>query len=282
MHVFAPVDDRLVAQLARFYETYGLEAGENLKLIMPPFIPERATYYRWHTAAFMTPVPEMDLILSRQPDRMVFQWSDGILKRHAEGYGQSPFYRMLRLALGTGRGRIEGDAEVLSRECTADVVWRSNASVEERIVDLNRALHEKLDWPVHLRFRELRRAVIVVSGTYEYHPLPGPRGMQRIDEVQIRGSRERKSINSGGGGSGDIAEFLERVSDYIGRPVVAGPISGAPEKFRWLDCPRPPGLRLPDDELSLVLRHLSEQTGLVFGKEDREVQVLVVQEHLRE
>src|SRR5262249_12826051 len=64
----APADD----WQARFNAVYNLKDGEDLKLIPPPFIPERLAYYR---SVQPTPIPG----LASDPSSFIFNWTDNQL-----------------------------------------------------------------------------------------------------------------------------------------------------------------------------------------------------------
>lgn len=130
-------------------------------------------------------------------------------------------------------------------------------------------------------FREVEREVVVVSGTYYHTPMPGYED-HYYDAVQIYGSTPRKDPRIGGGGEETFADFLHKLSGYIGSHIV-GEVANAPVKITYLFGPRPRNaegrsmLRLPEEEVQLVLKHVSEQTGLTFRHEKRKVQILFVE-----
>jgi len=286
------VDPRLVDQLETFYAAYSLKPDENVKLIPPPFMRERATYLEWVRTSEIIQLPEhameMASELSRAPlpDWISLTSMGWNLKPYGgQSYGRGSFHMRVEQHLQMGRAYMEGNADLIERGIEADIVWREEASPEEKVDGLQRELRDKLHWPVRLEVRTVKRPVIVAGGRFEHRRLPQyDDSWARFTVVELYGRRRREEPDSGPGGTGDFDEFLRWTSDFIGSPVVAGDITGMPKEITWLYGPRvrdeETGRRLfplPDEESELVLQHLGEQTGLSFHLEEREVRMLFVE-----
>jgi RNA polymerase sigma factor (sigma-70 family) len=264
-----PMD--VIAPLERFYDAYRLREGENVKLVIPS-LPERQAYYERFSKDQAAAIP-------RGPESMMFRWHEPCLEHWADAFGGTPISLHLRSILGLGRQDIEGRDDALQRLLSCDVVYRVGIAPEDMAKDIEQELRRELNWPVRLSFRDVNRTVVAVSGAYRYSPLPGLAEFQGCDTIEIYGSQRREDPSRGpGGGSGSLAEFFHRVGGYTGRQVVSD-AKDTGGMIGWLDGPLPRGGqrgRLPDDEVALVLQHLSEQTGLTFTEEERQVRILYV------
>ncbi len=270
------VDEELVGHLRRFRDAYSLGPDENLKLIVPPFMPERKTYIAWKRAEEMVRLPELPV--TRAPDWMTFKFSNGTLRKDGECYGS---YRLTGIvnALGIGRSHLQGADELVYAAVPGDLIYRPEATRDDKVDELERALRSQLNWDVSLELRRVERDVLVADGLYEYKGLPDY-AEWHFNTIEMYGSRQGECH---GGSTGDIAEFLGDLGDFIGTPVVVGAIAQAPERVQWRYGWKPRGYKhqwafpLPANETELVLGHVTEQTGLTFHTEQRQIQVLFVE-----
>lgn len=275
------VDEELVGHLRRFRDAYSLGPDEDLKLMVPPFMPERNTYIAWKRAEEMVRLPELPV--TRAPDWMTFKFSNGTLRKDGECYGSYSLTRTVN-ALGIGRSHLQGADEFVYAAVPGDLVYRPEATRDDKVDELERALRSQLNWDVRLDLRRAERDVLVADGVYEYRGL-ADYAEWHFNTIEMYGSRKGKTY---GGSTGDIAEFLRELGDFIGTPVVVGKISQAPERVQWSYGWRPRGYKhqwafpLPANEIQLVLRHVTEQTGLTFHTEQRQIQVLFVEGRLPE
>jgi hypothetical protein len=100
-------------------------------------------------------------------------------------------------------------------------------------------------------------------------------------EAYTRSSKEVVPGGGGaGGGGGDFAMFLNWVGEWIGRPVVSEVEAPPKGQIVWYYNQRSPfteQTRREDHEEASVLRHLQEQTGLVFARERRPIRILFIE-----
>jgi hypothetical protein len=275
------MDEEQLTALLRFYEVYSLGPQESVRLVSAPFMPERLTYQRW-----AEPGPRVRA--SRTPNGVILHQQGEKLLLWGQHHGKPPNLAFqLRSVTELDRPHIEGDQQLLGRTLRADVVVRPGAPGHQVVGEFQTAL-EGIGWPVRLDLQRVERDVLIASGQYNYQPLPRWAAYLHgrspaIDVVEIFGSRPRQELDRGGGGGGDFEEFLDWVGDYVGNPVVAEGITGVPESIQWRNGPRlqEPGKGrsdpLPPGEAALVLRHLTEQTGLTFREGTRPVPILFVE-----
>jgi hypothetical protein len=130
-------------------------------------------------------------------------------------------------------------------------------------------LRKDCELPLRLRLVPQDRDVIVATGKFRFTPI----GQEKHVVIygKVFGERE------GGGGSGNLDQFLRFLGAHIGEQIVneaEGPEHGA---FAWRERHQPFREDVKEDrDEDSVLRHVSEQTGLTFTKEKRSVPVVVV------
>jgi uncharacterized protein (TIGR03435 family) len=265
---------------------YGLEPGQDLRRVAPPFPPIRMEYYR-------TGHPLQSEAIKEGPSAMVFRWSDGKLNNWGMTFGDSadPGYNLtgvLDALLDIKSQQIDGPRDVLETRLAGDWVIREGASQESALNQLQEILQNEFKLPVKLEFREVDREVYVARGEYNLTPLPGQEGKGKLiltdetietDEIQIFGTQ--LVPNSGaGGGTGEFEEFLGWLGRWIGTPIVSEVDLKPTNQVSWHLHERSPSTeqsRGEDHDPKLVLGNITLQTGLTFTLEKRPVRILFVQ-----
>lgn len=238
-----------------------LAEGEIVKRIAPPFPPCRAVSHR-AMQTFGTPRP--------LPDVKCVRWRPGDTRQGGGGHmgpASIPFIVDALLRIAIERQEIEGDPELLKAPIDGDWIVREGVPAEKVVPRLEEILRQQCKLPVKLRLDQAKREVIVAKGKYQFTP-----------------TAERKSIEvpterGGGGGSDDFEGFLRaigtRVHCQIINEVESPPQSFVQWSYRQRSLSKEPGTEdRADDSL---LKHISEQTGLVFTKAKRNVPVLFVE-----
>lgn len=263
---------------------YGLRPDEMIRRIAPPFAPLRMTYYR-------IAHPTQARAISDGPTAMSFQW-DGV-RLHSLGMtfaGDEKGYSLsgvLDALLGIKRHEVEGPSDLLKTRLPGDWVVRGGIPEAVAIAHLEKALRNDIGLPVRLEFRIVERNVYVARGHYRFTPLPGQPSEDTIhytdataaaDPVQIFG--KELVAGSGGGGTGNFAEFLQWLGRWIGTPI-ADAVAEPPHRLlSWQLHERSPsnaGTRREDHDAELVLKNVTAQTSLRFAQESRPVKLLFVE-----
>jgi hypothetical protein len=185
---------------------------------------------------------------------------------------------VLTFALQLKQYQFEGPDEVLGLEVPGDWVVRENASTEALLGALEGILRDELHQPVRFERREVERDVIVVSGRYQYRPLPGtpdkPWIYLCVEDVP--------DPHMGGGGSGTLAKMWTWLGNRTGRRIVDESQSPADLEVHWEDrlARHVSQLTQNTDEgaakLERILANLCRQTSLEFHHERRPVPVWFV------
>jgi len=250
-----------------FYEVYRLEEGQVLKRIAPPFIPERAEYYRHQERSQASAVPE-------PPDYFTFHW-DGKLKPWGLGFtnGKTPLESVLRHNLNMGRDTFEGPEELLEIQVPGDWIVREDSSTEEHLKALQNILKDQIGREIYFVRSKVDREVLIASGRFKFRPSPA---MFSTGSVHMY-SDELDSDTGGGGGSGSLSKFLQRIAGQINMTVIDKTRRSEDTELQWNTHRSSylrrlkPGTHEYQAKLEMLLKNLSEQTGLKFERERRMV-----------
>jgi hypothetical protein len=212
----------ILAEMAEKHE-YGLEDDQLVRVVRPPFPDIRMKYYE-------TGNPTQAKAIPRGPDAMSFRWKDDKLSNWGMTFGSGGYSvsDVLCALQGFARREIEGDGELIGTDVSGDWIVREGCSNSEFLEQIEQLLRVEYELPIRLKYADVEREVWVADGEYRFSPLPGQPARSETqltdrklvsDPVQIF----RKEFNidgSGGGGSGDLAEFLQNLGDAIGDQVV--------------------------------------------------------------
>jgi uncharacterized protein (TIGR03435 family) len=265
---------------------YGLEEGQDVRRVAPPFPPIRMEYYR-------TGHPSQSEAIKEGPSAMVFLWTDGKLRNWGMTFGDSadPGYNLtggLDSLLDIKSQQIDGPSELLETRLAGDWVIREGADQAAVLKQLQDILQNEFLLPVKLEFREVEREVYVARGEYELTPLPGQEGQGKLilndetittDEIQIFGT-DLVPNSGAGGGTGEFEEFLSWLGRWIGTPIVSEVDLKPTNQVSWHLHERSPSTeqsRSKDHDPTLVLGNITLQTGLTFTLEKRPVRILFVE-----
>jgi hypothetical protein len=282
-----------------FYEVYRLEEGQVLKRIAPPFIPEREDYYyeQSHGA------------VQEPPDFFTFHW-DGQLRLYGEGWwgGKRPLLSVLRNNLSMGRDTFEGPEELLDVQVPGDWMVRKHSgaggranvpaapgmprpagnrkdpSVGELLKALEKILKDEIGRDIRFVKRRVEREVIVATGRYRFRALDGKGDGTR---VYMYSDKFDPDAGGGGGTAQSVSEFLAALANRVAIPVIdqtksSGQITIVYDHQRSAYLDKVKDNAEKDKKLEILLKNLSEQTGLKFKRERRMVDKWFVTEAGRE
>lgn len=253
---------------------YGLEEDQLVRVVRPPFPDIRMKYYQ-------TGNPGQAKAIPRGPDAMSFRWKDGQMSNWGMTFGNGQGYSVsdvLCTLQGFASREIEGDGELIGTDVSGDWIVREGASNSEFLEQIEQLLRVEYELPIRLKYEDVEREVWVADGEYKFSPLPGQPARSETqlidrkvvsDPVQIF-RKECNTDGSGGGGSGDLSEFLQALGDAIGNQVVDSAFERPEIRITW---------RYHDDmreDPEAVLKNITAQTGLTFGREIKIVKRLLV------
>jgi len=251
---------------ARFEAAYLLNEVELVKHIRPPFIPERTTFYRNEESlrgqAEAIPEPP-NYFTFRQNGRTLQHWGLGFI-----GTDRHTLYYVLRHVFGLKRFEIQGSAVLLNLSMEGDWTLREGAELPALMGALEALLRRELNRSVRCEKRGIEREVIVVRG----RP-PEENGKAVLIYA------EDASDDGAGGGTGNFTEFLSHVGDKLGLPLVSEVAGGGLWKITWYNHADADYTTMDarlNELTGKVLQNITAQTGLIFSREKRIVDVWFV------
>ena len=262
--------------LAEFLDTYRLAPGQDLKRIPPPR-PEGIRVWSGRMRPRQPGLEGRDL---PRLSAMLLDWRDpdrlGVRVTMSGGHEGWTIREIPRL-LGMVRTpyEIEGDPELLKMEIGGDWIFRRGVPAERLVRPLEAILQRATRRRMSLAIRRVEREVVVARGRYHPSPLPG----HADAEIEVY-ARDLAREDDRGGGHGGFPYFLEWLGEWIGHPVLNEVESPPQEQFRWHSNQREPAseqTRREDRDETLVLKHLEEQTGLAFARQNRPIKILFVE-----
>ncbi|MBI1390199.1 MAG: hypothetical protein GC154_17300 [bacterium] len=251
----------------RFDEIYQLKPNETVKRIAPPFISERLEYYFDINPGFRKNWPA-------GPDMMSFWWSES-LERAAISYSVHhalSLHQILATAFRLNNYVISGEAEALNLRLSGDWIVRKDASLADRMAALEAILQNELKLSVSIAIKPAEFNVMVAKGRYEMKPSlyhhADESGILFVYTDLSRFPLYRDDVNQTT--FRELLESIERKSDLI--LIDETEQKSQPIQWRWAQQK----LTGPDVISRLYLKHITEQTGVEFIPEKRNLPVVVI------
>ncbi len=184
----------------------------------------------------------------------------------------------MRFALGFRKAEIEGPRELLEMAVPGDWVIRKGASKANLLKSLEAIIRDEFKQRVVFTQREVVRDVVVVKGSFQFHPLGDVAG-----ETRVHLGTDSLPAREGGGGSGTLQEMFDWLGNRMNILVVNDSESaGSMPGLVWRDHLAEESSREPSNDeerratLAGVLANLTKQTELTFEHQRRTVTVWVV------
>lgn len=250
-------------KLREFFSAYALAPGENARFLPAPFSEGRMVFYRLNDPRQAQAVPE-------GPSIFYLKWSDAETLRSLGGtYGDNMESANLSSALSI-TAKVPSFKTQIAPELpgipVGDFVIRQDASPEEKVQGLLKAINARMNLSLKAEWRQVSRRVIVARGPLALKPLP-----DSGHDVEIYG--QRRDPQPYGGGSGSAPSFLSWLGEFLQQYIVDETDIPTHVSLRWHDNYRSEAAKTPD----LVLKNVAAQTGLTFTWEQRNVPVLFVE-----
>ncbi len=252
-----------------FESVYRLDEGEVLRLIVPPFIPERDDYWKSRRGG------------AGSPGSVLFKWVQSLQPwSQAFGGGGRPLFQLLNM-MGFAKGDFAGNTDILETVVAGDWIFRESAGKAEILESLETILLDQAFLQLAFQRTELMRPTITVSGQYSFSPLPGITEDNEVHlfvdlyDVQPTGQMGKLGAK--------VADLIESLSHVIDFPVVDeaknDDIGDLTLSLHPLDELSDPALDpdVRDDLLLQFFQNLADQTSLAFTLEEQAVDVWLVE-----
>jgi beta-lactamase regulating signal transducer with metallopeptidase domain len=255
-----------------FKKTYRLEEGEVVKLIKPPFVPERQNYMMdmcFESSAF-------EPLFSAWYICGGFRWN-GELNR-GPWYG-SPSLPRIRSALNWVLGIPDYDF-VVPEELhdmqmpKGDWIVRDGTSPQEKLKALEEIIRTEMHRSIRFEKRVVERDTIVVTGRYAFTPLPD----KDADRLCLF---VNETASLGKGEADSLADLFRKLADGINIAIDNRTDSSQTGKIQYLEGDEvmdsyPEKAIDQEKNLPALLDNLAKQTGLQFNVEKQPAEVWFV------
>jgi hypothetical protein len=195
------------------------------------------------------------------------------------GYANGQSVReIIRSTLRLRTYEFDGPAELFTQKLKGDFIVKTSASTQELLDGLCQIARADGGPAVRFTQQTLERPVIIATGRYELRPLKNsddPRSVHLF-------VGEPDKVPGGGGGSGDMEDFLKEVGSHCGLSIVNEVTVDAPTQVSYRYhrtsnvSEQSPGPQR-DQNVRALLDAVSQQTGLQFKIEQRAMPVWVAE-----
>ena len=264
----------------RFDAVYKLAPGEAIKIVPPPWIPERLPFHRERISENNT-IGAIALMIEQQRNGSLHVASSivGLPGATDGGYSVSDAIGDI---VGIPAEEVDLPYPLLKTQVRGDWVYRNDLPPEQRLAALMKVIAPLAGGRTYeLVRRPQEREVIVVSGKFKFQPLPGATDDEGKPAIHLFvRNGEPATLPSGvGGGEAGIRTVLKQLSEITGYPVV-------------FDTPLANGMRVswrqqesvvvmeekrsgPADaaEVDALLANVTKQTSLQLKRERRTVEM---------
>ncbi|CAN5438302.1 hypothetical protein BH09PLA1_BH09PLA1_03930 [soil metagenome] len=246
----------------KFDAVYGLAPDQILKHIQPPFIDERMEFYA-------DAVPDVAASMPGAPTSITVRWdgSPHIDHFRFSGDGSGIQLRKLVSVFTTLRSfELEIAPELTTTAIGGDWVFRRGEEPAKMLEAIVAQFNKEADQEIVLSQHVVEEDVVVVKGDIRFDPNDSQVRLQLpLDSIELRRSFS---------GTGPRGMFLNQLSDATGYPVLD---EGSANQLGWVEWGAeggPPSAelkRISSDDLDVLLKAISEQTGLKFTIEPRKI-----------
>jgi len=258
----------------RFDAVYKLKAGEVVRYIAPPFIPERAEYY--HKTAEWSDSAKS---IRTSPDFFIFHQDKNEFHRNGTdggfGFKQHSLQQVLNATLGINESELEAPKELLDLNLPGDWTIRDGISPETFLAALEPILFKATGHPIHFEKRMVERDAIVAQGRFMFEYLQKP---MPVFPIQIYSVKTNSRFL--GNGVGNLQEFLKRIGERLNVCIVnevqVNPKLPDQFQFEWTYHSDADFSRMGNRRSELtdkVLNNLAAQTELSFTHTNQAVEV---------
>ena len=239
-----------------FDRAYALAPGQVLRIVPPPFVPERNDFWesqrnRFGGASTLERSQSLSIAWGAEPRLVSVQFTTAA----DQPYNSLP--HVLSLAASITSLDLDASVPTTSKFFAGDLIFRPRASVEQVMQALAPLVSQKLGRPVRFERKQARVAVIVAHWSPTPDTAPPPGGY--LIESGSAPPSQRQHVSRG-----TLASFLKSVEEMAGQQIV-DQTGHAGMTVRW-DVP----YRRDTDQL---LKEIEDQSPLRFTRELRGRQV---------
>jgi hypothetical protein len=243
---------------ARFAAVYRLDDGQVLKLIAPPFIPERNRYFADH---------QINQFGNMQNGISVFRWGGGEVEWNRWSGGPRTVENVLCFCAQIPRYKIEMEEFDRMRRIDGDWVIRAGATEDDLVAAIARQIGLSTEWLVYFQKKMMEREVFVAHG--KYNPTGKPPTAGEPPLIHLFVDKHGKPNNLA---VGDVSLFLTTLGETMNTEVIDETGDGQRKGAYWTDHV---SSGVTGEFREKLLQNVTEQTGITFTRERRMREVWV-------
>jgi hypothetical protein len=258
-------DEQSAGWRKKFDEVYRLADDEVVKFIQPPFIAERNDYCRHQ----FTDNPNAPLATDTWS--LVFRWDKGKAQFRSVSSLPGTVGHIIG-SVGIEPVDLEISDDLRSAAAPGDWIVRKGVKPEQLLAKVQQILRERLDRRIKFERVKVRKEVLVASGRYEFHALPGaPWDADGGVHLFCGPNLPAQADDGNGGGTGDMANFLNHLGERAGMKVI-DETTDKPKKVDYRFHSTSHDASRNANQRESLLKHVTDQTSLTFTSEEREVE----------
>jgi RNA polymerase sigma factor (sigma-70 family) len=234
----------------RLDAVYALAPGQALKLVSPPYIPERDILFDQRNI-------DSRMMMDRNKGVYVFEWKESV-EFSRWNNGKSDVGSIIWQVVRMPRYRYEMDEKDRLREVPGDWVVRPGATTEELMAGLEKILQQRAGWNVKFEKQQVERDLYIARGAYvpdEKVPLD-----KRLIELYLDQKKRHVSTHAG-----NISDFLISVGELMNHEIIDETTTSKTSIF-WRNYIGP---MVTGRYKDVLLDHITEQTNINFHIERR-------------
>jgi hypothetical protein len=257
-------------------QTYSLDEGEVVRLIPPPYSPQRAVELAKAVPGRLPPGLK---------GQIAFHANLGAFRPWTISAGPGSIDGGIGVSTNLSRREVEFPATWGFRAVDGDWFVNTETSIEQRMAALQSIFTTYTGREILLEKRMVEREVIVASGRWAFHPLEVGKGVILKQGEAVLDHRpvalfvdDNDLQNKSGAGGGSLRAFFQRLEEIV-RLGVIDEVEGL--KPRWVEYSNyitPRGPQNAGAAQDQFLRNLQKQTGLKFSRVKKAVPIWFVSE----
>ncbi|QDU42361.1 Regulatory protein BlaR1 [Symmachiella dynata] len=273
-------DDPLVGEMsdaerralaAEYKKLYQLPRVFVLQRIAPPFPKSRLAFYQELSDSQREAIP-------RGPGTMIFGFEDGDCLQWTllpSGSNGMQLQAAARSLMGIyPQEIIFGEKSLEKLTITGDFSVDLDATSQLVLAQFEKTFNDQSEQKLSMKLQDIEREVYVARGEFKFKPINPDR-----KRIEIYGEPPNAVLTRNWIGRGELDEFLRWVGMWVEKPIVGDLDTSGIRDFVW-------GYNLGEfkkedrqqaKEPELILKQVTEQTGLTFKKEKRKVRTLIVE-----
>ncbi len=235
----------------RFDQVYALAPGQVIKLVAPPYIPERVY-------ALDQSDPQRNLT-DRSRGLYIFQWDGTNAFWNRWTLSNPTISTIIRFVAKVPRYHFQMDDIDAMRQIPGDWVIDPNATPDQMMPALAEIIRQRTGWAVKFEKQQVERELFIATGSYA--PRKDVPPDDRFVHIYLDQKKEARGANAG-----TVHEFLISVGEIMNHEII-DETKTPKESIFWRNYL--PG-EISDKFADRLLDNITDETALDFHREKRQ------------